>query len=358
MGKLRFPNPGSDFDRLTYIFHLVASACEGTDPFDLDFMASVVAKKGQASSQGAQGQMALNRSSRPDRSRDPLYNQMKSYSELYRLFGWIRPTEEGRLHFRTTLIGDVVAAYAMNDSSLRGGLLREALLGMVFPNAVSQNIGVTNQRPLVFLLRLMGLLGGSITKNEIILGLLGCVDDCESDALEKSKVVIEQLRTSSASAATAAVEEFAVRESVTRETLSNYTRFPIAALSSSTIGWGTKTKHVDLYGGPESVHAVSLTRHGMETVASLGEMTDLRAQDVESLDIDSQADLASSMYYVMLKRAGLAEVDVDRGIAEYGMQASAALGLSGQSAMLWVLYNPFTQATDEVINRATGGDDK
>jgi hypothetical protein len=71
-------------------------------------MTEVMTEHFQASSLGAVGATARSRSTEIDRSRDPLYNQLKMYSEVYRMLGWLRPAGR-RLEFTTTILGDQVA---------------------------------------------------------------------------------------------------------------------------------------------------------------------------------------------------------------------------------------------------------
>ena len=170
-----------------------AAGREMVDTFNLDFMTTVLTDNYQASSRGAVGASARERSADVDRSRDPLYNQLKMYSEVYRMLGWIRPSNR-RLEFTTTILGAQVADDFAGRPDLVFGLLRQCLLAVCFPNPVTENIGVTNQRPFTWLLRLTAALGGTITRHEMILGLLAVVDDRRPDAFPKALSTIRSLR--------------------------------------------------------------------------------------------------------------------------------------------------------------------
>ena len=128
---LRFPNPGSDISRLVHIYRLVYAGTKGQPTFDLDEMSRILTAHLQASSRGAVGAEALSRSSEDDRSRDPLYNQSKSYSEVFRMLGWLRPGNQ-RLAFTSTLLGDLIAEDFAGRNDLTNGLFRECLLAMHF----------------------------------------------------------------------------------------------------------------------------------------------------------------------------------------------------------------------------------
>ncbi len=243
MAKLRFPNPGSDIDRMVHVFAVVASEARSRsiEIFDLDFMTDVVAGAGQASSQGAAGALAVARSRRADRSRDPLYNQLKMYSEIYRMLGWLRPSPASRLRFKVTLLGETLAFDAEQDIPLRRGIVRESLLAVVFPNETTENFGVASSRPFSWLLQLAEELGGVVNRHEMILGLLAITDDRVTAVTEVANEVLK-LREGKVEGLYAAVEDFAAGEGIQRNTLENYTRFPVGVLSSGSIGWGVSKR--------------------------------------------------------------------------------------------------------------------
>lgn len=358
MGKIRFPNPGSDIDRLTHVFSLIAMASEGTDPFDLDFMTTVATSEGQASSQGAQGAMAVQRSRRDDRSRDPLYNQLKMYSEIYRMLGWIRPLPDSRLTFMTTLLGETVAFEAASDKALRAGLTRESLLSVVFPNTTTENLGVASQRPFSWLLQLAAALDGVITRHEMILGLLAQVDDRPANCLTDAANQIRSLRKHPIGELTQAAAAFAAAEGIQLNTLENYTRFPVGVLHSSTIGWGNSESIRGLYRGNRAVVAIRLTDLGMATAERVAGMCDVRAAQLSTYTLPERAAFASVAYYAMLTRAGFDDTEVAEGLAHYEASSRNVLAGVGASDPLSILFSPFTQESDKVLELAQGTDDQ
>jgi hypothetical protein len=102
---LRIPNPGSDIDSFIRIYLELYDALADFYTFDLDDMSRTLVERNLATSSGFMGEEALSRSTRDDRSRDPLYNQSKMYSELLKVLGWIHPTKESALRFRVTFLG-------------------------------------------------------------------------------------------------------------------------------------------------------------------------------------------------------------------------------------------------------------
>ena len=116
---LRFPNPSSDIPRLVSSYRLIHTKTPDGASLDHHFMTKVMIEDGQASSRGAVGVEALRRSTEKDLTRDPLYNQLKMYSELYRMFGWLRPTHM-RSDFKHTPLGDEVLTGKACPRSLKG----------------------------------------------------------------------------------------------------------------------------------------------------------------------------------------------------------------------------------------------
>src|SRR5215210_2799366 len=129
---LRIPNPGADIDSFLRISRELFEALRERATFDLDDMTEVLIQRNLATSSGYMGEEALRRSFSKDRSRDPLYNQSKMYSELYKVLGWLHPTRESALSFRFTFLGAHVIV-AKRDSA---AIFKESILGMVYPNAI------------------------------------------------------------------------------------------------------------------------------------------------------------------------------------------------------------------------------
>ena len=135
MGVLRFPNPVSDVQKFVDVFRLLHGALADSENFGHDEIAKVLIETGQASSCGTVGDAALKRSTRADRSRDPLYNQAKMYSELFRMLGWLHcGTNSG--HFVFSGVAKYIASEAFSSP-----LVQESLYSIVFPNPHVENRG-------------------------------------------------------------------------------------------------------------------------------------------------------------------------------------------------------------------------
>ena len=100
---IRFPNPGSDIDNFVAVYNAAFDQLYG-QLFDLDDFVAAVVKENLATSSGYMGKAAIARSTRPDRSRDPLYNQLKMYSEIFRALGLDPPDRAkcAELHVHST----------------------------------------------------------------------------------------------------------------------------------------------------------------------------------------------------------------------------------------------------------------
>ena len=75
---LRFPNPGSTIENFVSVYGAAFERLNGRS-VDLDDIVEAVVRANLATSSGYMGDEAVARSTRADRSRDPLYNQLKMY---------------------------------------------------------------------------------------------------------------------------------------------------------------------------------------------------------------------------------------------------------------------------------------
>src|SRR5690606_38200521 len=135
---------------------------------NLDDIVEAVVAANLATSSGYMGDEAVVRSTRSDRSRDPLYNQLKMYAELFRTLGWLHPTQQSSLNFTFTLLGEQIVAAGRDFNSL----LEECVLGIVYPNPLLTVKGDFDLRPFAFILRVMAACDGHLSRDEMIIGPL------------------------------------------------------------------------------------------------------------------------------------------------------------------------------------------
>lgn len=330
-------------------YRLIHRAAQDRDArvFDLDFMTEVLTEHFQASSRGAVGSTARERSADQDRSRDPLYNQLKMYSEVYRMLGWLRPATK-RLEFSTTILGDLIAEDFADRPDLVHGLTRQCFMAMTFPNPATNNIGVTNLRPFRWLLMLAAELGGAVTRHEMILGLLAVVDDLAPTAFEDAADRVRAVRGGSRSHLDDAVAAYASSSKVQVNTLENYTRLPVGVLKSAQLDWAESQRLAGLYDKP--MPALSLTALGYADAEWLRTAVDVREAQLTRFSLDERAHFANYAYYAMLLRLDIDRPD-DLRVAEAGcMDILKTLGVTSPHLLL---YSPVQQAGDEVLVRAS-----
>jgi hypothetical protein len=275
---------------------------------------------------------------------------MKSYSEIYRMLGWFRPHHNSRSVFNISVLGDVAAQAIGLQSDFTFRLLRECLMAVTFPNPTTHNVGISNLRPFRWLLRLIVELGGVVTRDEIILGLLSKSDDRGEPDLSPTAERIRRIRAAGRASLTTELNNYATASEIQLNTLRNYTRLPMALLRSPDIGWGQEERLANLYG--RSTPGIRLTALGLHDANWLETAHDIRESDLENYSLDERACFANFSYYTMLARAGVdpSHFALEMKRAEVGC-ASMLDELCGNAAEL-LLYSPVQQASDSILSRS------
>jgi hypothetical protein len=351
MPTLRFPNSQSDLDRLVFQLRLIAKVFPSTQTsFGLDAMRDVLAGEYQISSSGASGSLAVTKSTRTDRSRDPLYNQVKSMSELYRMFGWIRSIPSSRLEFRMTNLGLQLALDAPDfGKPFENALVRESILRVVFPNATTVNIGVTNHRPFAWMIQLANKAEGMISRDELIYGVLAVTDDLEPKLLDKVAKKLIELRSTNKSGQEAA--QVAKSNQVQINTLQNYTRIPIGVLSSPILGIAKKIS-VKIPGQPKKQSFFQLTEFGRGLALNLESRNDIRAHDLVNLSTNDRCILADFSYFDLLRSAGIDLSMIKEEMDRLEPAAAGIIQTLGFHPDRESLFNPELQESDEILELA------
>lgn len=341
---IRIANPGSDISSFTRIFQVLFEELQGVQPFSLDDISSALIRRNLATSSGYAGEEALARSTRSDRSRDPLYNQSKMYSELFRLLGWFHPTATSRLTFAFTWMGAHVATAGPNAKPL----VAECLLGIAFPNGVVAAKGEHRLRPFALILRTMGALGGLLCRDEMILGPLSLDDDTESKNVDRMAVRLKGLRGSSPLRLAKAVDALAEERGTQVNTLENYTRFPLAVLEWT--GWTEKFRDSSSYGRAIVFHRLSAA--GRSQLAFLQRAADVRASMVEQHNQEVRDAAAKLGAISMLERAGFDS----RSFAQDRIQWTRSLAKSGllPEVDTPLLFSPFQELSPADAVRVFG----
>lgn len=254
-----------------------------------------LANNGLASSLGAIGAEAIRRSERDDTSRDPLYNQHKMYSEIYRMLGWYEPGSK-QTNFNLPEYGDYIANPDDDDSVAK--LFSLNILHIVSPNPLTEIKGRNILRPFPLILKLMGKLDGIIARDELILTVLACPNDREHNYVDDAADRIREIRKSGSSRLKYEIDQLKIQVGVSSDdVLPNYTRFPIAALK-----WTNWAEGINLKGVYEdkSIKFLRLTKEGLDTLSRIQSALDIRYQDLAEYSIDEQAAFVvwSNLYHL------------------------------------------------------------
>lgn len=327
---LRFPNPGSTIENFISVYSAAFERLNGRTVGLDDIVAAVVAAN-LATSSGYMGEQAVARSTRADRSRDPLYNQLKMYAELFRTLGWLHPTPQSALKFTFTLLGEQVVAAGRDF----GPLLEECVMGIVYPTPILTVKGDFDLRPFAFILRVMAACNGHLSRDEIIVGPLSAATDrCKSD-LDTVAATVEAVRTSAAHIKDA-VEAVSRARVIQVNTLKNYTRWPIALLRD--LGWTTRGRA--RFRDGRKYETLYLTDKGQALANRVNGSVDLRVDDVARLTSEERKALTVVAHFRMLERSGFDIAPVEERILEAEATAAATferLGTDGRN----LLFSPF-----------------
>lgn len=324
----RIPNPGSDITIFLRIFTELHEELRGRSSFGLDDITRAMIVRNNVSSQGAIGEEALRRSTRTDRSRDPLYNQSKMYAELFRTLGWIQSTTS-KLIFTFSWLGEHIAT-ARNPKSL----VNECLLGISYPNDV---LGVQSDQSICIfgsILRAMERLENRISRDEMIAGPLNIDDDRNARSFDEMVSLIMDCRRRPAELrrVIARMEE---QRRITKTTMENYTRFPIGAIQWA--GWAVKQNG-----------SFVLTDYGREVLGRLNVASDIRLSDYKRLPTEAKPAFIRYSFYKMLGRSGFdLEPVTDRMHEDEILMERLRCLPEGE-----ILFSPFQQISRDEVNSA------
>lgn len=294
-GVFRFSNAVSDIDKfiVTYkkIFSNFKSWTEDNRYFNHSDAAEFLAQNGLATSLGAIGEEALARSilrgttedNKTDKSRDPLYNQHKSYSEMFRMLGWYEPGNM-QTNFRLSEFGAYVAETESPDVMRK--IVGINILHIASPNPLTTVKGNNILRPFPFIIKIMHELGGMLSRDELIISVLACENDITDSALRSAVSKIRDIRSNGRDALAREMEALKLRQNIkSKDTLPNYTRFPISALK--WLGIATAVNSRSVYNG-KPVKMLKLTEKGEKLGAALLQMPDVRYDSLSKYESEAR----------------------------------------------------------------------
>ena len=329
---LRFPNPGSTINNFVEVYTAAFQQLDG-QVFSLDSMVAAIVEGNLATSSGYMGAEAISRSTRPDRSRDPLYNQLKMYAELFRALGWIHPTEQSALNFTFTLLGREIAEAKQHYLPLMG----ETVLGISHPSHILDIKGGHELRPFACLLLTMLASDNALSRDEMIVGPLSVGSDRSEDSVPRVAALIDTLRAGSENIAPA-LAKVAAEQNVQVNTLKNYTRWPIAVMRD--LGWTEKARRSFRSGG-RAFEVHQLTEAGIRVAEGVSASADLRLDQVDQLPFEEKAAVSVHAHYRMLERAGFDLEPVNLKLEQQEQALGRALTLLGVPQGRPLLFSPF-----------------
>lgn len=325
----RIPNPGSDINIFIRIFRDIYPILSKKQIFGLDDISLAMSESNNVTSQGAIGAEALRRSTRVDRSRDPMYNQSKMYAELYRTLGWIQSTTS-KLIYSFSLLGDHIAL-GNNPTPL----MKECLIGLAYPNEV---LGVQSEqqvRVISGILLVMDALG-SITRDEMIAGPMSISNDKDIKQFTKMVRALANCRENPGEL-DELIDKIATERGIKRSpTMENYTRFPIAVMPWA--GWGAKIRG-----------KITITEEGKTLAAKLRDSPDIRLADFNSFPDAAKPSFIRWTFYSMLARAGY---DISSKVSD--MKSDQELMSSyGIPHSQNIFFSPFQQLSRKSLKKWT-----
>lgn len=302
-GVFRFSNAVSDIDKIISTYKSIYSEfitwTENDKYFNHADAAIFLAQNGLATSLGAIGVEALKRSTRDDKSRDPLYNQHKSYSEMFRMLGWYEPGSM-QTNFKLSEYGSYIND--TEDCLTIKKLLCLNVLHIVSPNPLTNVKGNNILRPFVFILKLMAKCNNMISRDEIIYGVLACENDTSNNVLEKTISRIISNRKKGKQSTNDEIQNLKKRQNIkSDETLPNYTRFPIAVMKWT--GWA-ETKSIKLKKDERATNMLILTESGINLANMLLTTPDIRYEYLENYQEEEKIAFIALSNLQKLKSVG------------------------------------------------------
>ena len=333
---IRFPNPGSDIDNIVRIFYEIFDALNSRDFFSPDDISSTLIDRNLVTSHGYVGRKALLRSTRQDKSRDSLYNQSKSYSELFKILGWLHPLER-KLNFQFTYFGAHVVEARLNPSAI----LEESVLGIAYPNEILNVKGNNQLRLFATFLRTLGALDGLLARDELIVGPM-CLDDDRDDQLFSNMVKEIQSLRGSWQTLDDKMKAVVNQRGIKRKTMENYVRIPLSMLKR--IGWTRVETNEVIYNKP--IKFDKLTDKGYGILELIEESKDIRKIDLEKIDKATKDAIIRLSFYQILGRAGFDTNPVESALVEDRILVENYLGSAEQP----LLFSPFQELHSDYLH--------
>ena len=303
-GVFRFANAVSDIRGLIETYKVIYNELNNSPNFTHDDATDALIQNGLVSSSGAIGKEALRRSRRDDRSRDPLYNQLKMYSEIYRMLGWYTPGTK-RTNFNIPAYGEYI--YDSKNELLQNHFELN-ILHIVSPNPFIEIRGKNILRPFPLIIKLLNNLGGIIHRDEIILAVLACENDRQENYIDDAVERILTIRGDLTRLETA-YEYLMERNGVnSKDVYRNYTRFILATLKWLNYAIPVRIKGV--YGN-KSVVMYKQSDYGKEKAIEIEDRQDIRNEELSNFTLEERSAFTIYSIYHHLGKLGYDLTDKD-----------------------------------------------
>lgn len=296
MAKLkRFPNPVSNIDMFIDIFKRTYPILSIKKYFSLYDMELAMIKENLVSSEGFTGIKAFAKSLREDASKDPIYNQAKMCAELYRILGWISSSPDKSLIFTITELGRIVASNDIDNKVV----FKECIMGIADENLIIEKKDGLEMRPFKYFLNTIRNLDNKICKLELIYGPYRYPDKNIDKAIKDIKAV-----RGDTALLLNNILEFGKKNKIQKNTMENYTRFPIATLDY--LNWVTKEKSQELYPEIKNMVVMTLTDQGLVDSDYYNRLRDIRIEEFNALTEEQKKALVYISFCHQLKRINIA----------------------------------------------------
>lgn len=322
----RIPNPISDLTIFLKIFRDIYPLLRELNVFNIDNITRSMIDTNSVTSQGAIGEEALLRSTRKDRTRDPLFNQSKALSELFRTLGWIQSTTSQSI-FTFSLLGIYVAEV---NERIAVNLLKECLLGIAYPNEILDVKGQQQVRLISSILLTMDSLN-FITRSEMIVGPMSVLDDTDSTIFHEMLTKLLLCRKKPEKL-TEWIDLISDERNISLVTMGNYTRFPMAALPWSK--WGIKDRKI----------GTLISEEGRQEANRIKNSLDYRLKDFYALSDTLKPAFIRGCFYGLLERQGF-----DISCVQDELKLLQEHNINYKK----ILFSPFQQLSRETIQKWT-----
>lgn len=332
---IRFRNPVSDIDVILNVFKNLYSEFSNVDYFDLDNIAEFLAREKLASSSGYTGNEALKRSYQiKDDSRKSMKMQAKSYTEIYRLLGWIHSKDDVALNFNFTYLGLHIAL----SGEASKDLFSQCLLGIIYPNKILNVKFQDINKPFVSILQFANELDGKINRDEILLGPMNIMDGKSDYEVNEKLSLIRSLRKSKdLNNLNNAISDLSDELCMQPNSVRNLTRFVISSIVYT--GWFKKEK-INIYG--KKTDFLLLTNKGKKVCEQIDNAINLYGRNLPNDNIELKL-LSEFSMLTMLKYA---DFDVQEDLRKYSSFKSEILEKYNKDE---ILFSPFQYFSSKEI---------